>query len=68
MKYRTDSEVEVWVTCYTVNDCDMLIDWLQLAKQNLRRWEQINAKVSRASKAATRKNEDTKQGKILCAT
>jgi hypothetical protein len=58
MTFKQETEVEVWGDCSTVDDCDALIAWLQLAKHNIRQWEKIRAKAARAAKASAGKNED----------
>lgn len=67
MTFETRMEAEVWVDCFTPDDCDVMIAWLHMAKANMRQWERINAKASRAAKAASGKNEDTKPREIRSA-
>lgn len=66
-KPEHETKIEVWADCYTADDCDQMIAWLQLAKATIQQWKRIDAKVSRAPKAATSKNENPQQGKVLSA-
>lgn len=59
--------VDVWAECHTAQDCDQIIEWLQLAKANMKHWEKIHAKASRPAKAPTGEHETPQQGKILSA-
>ena len=56
--------VEVWVNCDTQEDCSALIEWLQLAKANMQRWEKINARASRAAKASAGEDETSQPRQI----
>ena len=69
MKFGNNSQtiIDVWAECHTAQDCDQIIEWLQLAKTNMRQWEKINAKASRAPKAPPSKDEAPQQGKVLSA-
>ena len=49
--------VEMWSTCYSVQDVDDTIAWLNLAKHIMRGWEKINAKASQPAQAAASKDE-----------
>ena len=49
--------VEIWSTCYSVQEVDDTIAWLSLAKHVMRGWERINAKASQAPEAAASKDE-----------
>jgi len=60
--------VEVWATCSTANEIDLIIGWLQLAKSNFRQWEHINAKRDKAPKAPPKENAPHQQGKVLGAS
>ena len=59
MDFEKETAVSVWAICSTQDDCDALIAWLQLAKSNMKQWDKINAKASRAPKAPPSKNENT---------
>ena len=69
MRFGNNSQtiVEVWADCHTVQDCEQIIEWLQLAKANMRQWEKINAKASQTPKVSASKNENTQQGEVLSA-
>lgn len=67
MDYKRGFMAEIWAELESIEDCDAMIAWLHLAKANLRQWEKINAKASRATKAPTGKNENPQQRKVLSA-
>ena len=67
MDFSDGVAVSVWTICETKDDCDEMIAWLQLAKANMKQWEKIHAKASRASKAPISKNEAAQQGEVLSA-
>src|SRR5581483_5835742 len=58
------TRVEVWSVCRSVDDVDDLIAWLGLAKHVIRGWEKINAKASRAAKAAASKDENSEPRQV----
>ena len=67
MDFDKEMTVQVWTVCESKDDCDEMIAWLQLAKANMKQWEKIHAKASRAPKAPPSENENPQQGKVLSA-
>lgn len=37
---RVPTAVSVWAICWTQDDCDDLIAWLQMAKSNMKQWDE----------------------------
>lgn len=60
MKCKEDgsTKIEVWAKCNSIEDCDDMIAWLQLAKSVIIKWNKINARTSQTPKAPTGKNEN----------